>query len=341
MSFDLPLDDSISLLKRALPLMSRQRVPTIPQNYAVWFEFVAGSNPALREEIETMIQQGTPFTPTRCRELYLRYALQPEQENIEDLRGQLGGVILQAMARMGELGADLGRFGEVLESVDGQLSDSMTPEAMQELIEGLVSETAQARQKTAMVEGTLQEMATEIEELRHEIDRLSRDSETDALTGIANRRAFDRELARLLEAVEPQQPLALIFADIDHFKCFNDEHGHLVGDQVLRAVASELSRSLQGQDLVARYGGEEFAVLLPFTNYNAAMVQAESLRTLVESTALYDDAGERVRRVTLSLGVALATGEDSAESLIARADAALYASKGAGRNRVTGEQALA
>jgi diguanylate cyclase (GGDEF)-like protein len=124
--------------------------------------------------------------------------------------------------------------------------------------------------------------------------------------------------------------------DVDHFKRINDRHGHLAGDGVLRTVAAECGRNLRQSDVFARFGGEEFVCLLPETDLAAALVAAERLRAAVEATPLAAPGGEALR-VTVSVGVAhRGAGEDgSLDGLLARADAAMYASKDRGRNRVS------
>ena len=135
---------------------------------------------------------------------------------------------------------------------------------------------------------------------------------TDPLTGLANRRHFDQRLAHaLIEAERGDSTLSLLIADIDHFKTFNDAHGHLLGDQVLRLVASILIQNTKGQDLVARYGGEEFAVILPSINLLQATTVAENLRKAITSREVIKRAtGEHLGRVTLSIGVTSAGGGD-------------------------------
>ncbi|MBI3204736.1 MAG: diguanylate cyclase [Myxococcales bacterium] len=174
------------------------------------------------------------------------------------------------------------------------------------------------------------------EDLAAANEKLVRLSCTDPLTDLFNRRHFnnviDVEVARL---VRYGIPLALILADVDYFKRVNDEHGHQVGDEVLRSVGTTLVRSVRKADVVARYGGEEIAIVLTNTGTAGAFVLAERLRAAVERSEVR--SGDRAVRCTASFGVAAADGPGdvaSASTLVARADAALYAAKHAGRNRV-------
>ena len=161
------------------------------------------------------------------------------------------------------------------------------------------------------------------------IARLRSDASTDALTGCANRGRFDSVIGRL--AADADGPVSLLLVDIDHFKRVNDVHGHVVGDDVLRAVADALRLAARDTDLVARYGGEEFAIVMRNTRSAAAVEVAEWIRRRVATDV------HRVP-VTVSIGVATAIpgsdGTGNAARLVSRADAALYAAKSAGRDRV-------
>jgi diguanylate cyclase len=156
------------------------------------------------------------------------------------------------------------------------------------------------------------------------------------LTALGNRKYFDRALGEAVRvARERGEPLSMMLFDIDYFKSFNDNYGHLTGDQVLRLVAMTLKQNIKGQDITARYGGEEFAVVLPNTAMRQALAVADNIRRAVMSKELKKKStGEILGRVTISAGVAVLSPRDDPDSLIERADACLYAAKRNGRNRV-------
>jgi two-component system cell cycle response regulator len=163
----------------------------------------------------------------------------------------------------------------------------------------------------------------------HQLERLAF---TDPLTGVDNRRSTFRRLGAAISGARRHgRPLAVVMLDIDHFKSVNDEHGHDTGDAVLVTVANRLAERVRHEDAVGRLGGEEFLVLLPDSGEGAAATVAESLRRAVADEPVH--AGRRSVPVTVSAGWALWQGED-AETLVRRADAALYAAKAAGRNAV-------
>jgi diguanylate cyclase (GGDEF)-like protein len=168
--------------------------------------------------------------------------------------------------------------------------------------------------------------------------RLRRLVSVDGLTGIANRRHFDRVLERELRRARRERlPLSLIFLDLDEFKRFNDTYGHARGDDVLRVVATTLDETFRrGGDLVARYGGEEFAVVLPGVDGRRAELYAERLRRRIWCLALPYDASPVATRVTISGGVATALPDlnVTAHELLHAADTALYRAKCLGRNRI-------
>ena len=176
---------------------------------------------------------------------------------------------------------------------------------------------------------------------RRERDVAHHLADHDALTGVLNRRALVRRLhAAITEAHLERAPLALLFLDMDHFKSINDRYGHPVGDACLRAVAEAIADELRPADWLGRYGGEEFVIGLPGASHDNAMVIGERIRHRIESLHIHS-RGCTVQS-TVSVGVACLAGfTDTADELIARADAALYRAKTDGRNRIVAHSPLA
>jgi two-component system cell cycle response regulator len=176
--------------------------------------------------------------------------------------------------------------------------------------------------------------------IRTESDRYQSFAYVDALTELGNRRALENELERAFESArERRKTLALLIADIDHFKQFNDTHGHRAGDEVLRAVAQTITGAVRRGDQVFRMGGEEFVVLAPGTGVEGALIIGERIRVAIATTPvppLRDAPSGEVLTVTVSIGIASGPDDVISEpaALIETADRALYDAKGAGRNRV-------
>lgn len=164
-------------------------------------------------------------------------------------------------------------------------------------------------------------------------------SNLDSLTGLANRRYFDEVLEKeMRRSARDKSCMSLILIDVDHFKKFNDTHGHLVGDECLKQVAEVLFKSIdRSHDLAARFGGEEFAVILPSTDLNGGLVIAERLRLRIEGLSLSDFSNSKIPPVTISLGLATTSKDQkyiTSNTLIDQADKALYEAKEQGRNRI-------
>ncbi|NTU51292.1 MAG: sensor domain-containing diguanylate cyclase [Candidatus Aminicenantes bacterium] len=169
------------------------------------------------------------------------------------------------------------------------------------------------------------------------VELMERQAITDELTGLYNRRAFalmgEKEVGR---ARRYQRPLALILFDIDHFKTVNDSHGHLIGDQVLRILTDRVTKTTRATDIVCRYGGEEFIVLMPEAGREEALAMAERLREEISRITVVTAGGTLSLTVSLGLASLGLNGDEDLDSLIVRADRAMYLAKAAGRNTVRG-----
>ena len=174
--------------------------------------------------------------------------------------------------------------------------------------------------------------------LRASLQHIAALATHDALTGIWNRRQIDQDLeAAVKHAHRSGSALCVLLVDVDPFKAINDQHGHAIGDEVLKVVAACLAGSLRAGDQVARYGGEEFLLLLPSTSLAQASVLAERLRSALQNSQALP---EHETNITASFGLAVWRAGESASHLVRRADRAMYRAKAAGRNRVEADSPL-
>lgn len=175
----------------------------------------------------------------------------------------------------------------------------------------------------------------ELQQQAMQLDETKREARTDALSGIANRKGFDEHLAFSMGRWQTKRtPFALVLADVDHFKWINDTHGHTAGDRVVAGIGELLRASVRPGDLVARLGGDEFAIILKVADAETAKRACERLQKSVEHSNFASSDHDARLSITFSMGVAFPSTDDTVESLLQRADRALYQSKKQGRNQV-------
>jgi len=242
------------------------------------------------------------------------------------------GRAAEVLARLQELTAriafDVDEHRSQVEEINDELTSSGThePTEIVAVVARLIQANQEMQEKLAATEDKLREQAQQIQ-------TYSAEARTDVLTLLANRRAFNDEMARRFdEFARHGRTFSLIMADVDKFKTFNDTYGHRVGDGMLQLVAKQLRRKTRQMDLVARYGGEEFAIILPGTNLDDTCKAAVRICEAIEKSVLHHDGKEL--QVTASFGAAEVRGCRDDAVLISRADEALYAAKASGRNRV-------
>jgi diguanylate cyclase len=313
------------------------RQPATPRNYEVWYTYATGYNPALNQGInETLAKNGT-LTDADLEQVHATYISAARlSDKIDNVGSRVMDEINQVMAMMDAAVGSASTYTENLNSVSDKLGTSKDREGLRAIVESLVATANEMKQSNEALEQRLSASKEEIHQLQENLAVVRSESLTDPLTSLANRKHFDERLLQCMaEAEERREALSLVMTDIDHFKNFNDTWGHLTGDQVLRLVAISMKQNVKGQDVAARYGGEEFAVILPNTVLRSALTVADHIRRAVMGKELMKrSTGQNLGRVTISLGVATVHKGDTPQSLIARADACLYAAKRNGRNRV-------
>jgi diguanylate cyclase len=334
-------------LRAALPLMTKQRAALHPASYAVWYEFVSGSNPQLNQALQIHTAGGNTLDEVQTWALY--------REHVCEMDPALGGKIADGFSQVldsmatsaAQAGQESARFDSSLSAWVEQLLSNPPAQTQADVLQELLCGTREIRGALNELQQRLDSSQGEIHSLREEVQRARGEALLDALTGLANRRAFDQHLAQCTSKPQSDANLApcLVLGDIDFFKQVNDSYGHAFGDRVLRAVAQTLKgvaaqagqTGKAGEDtLTARVGGEEFAMLLPTGNLDKAQAMAEAMRSCVAASRIRrGDAEQDIKRVTISLGVTQMRMGECAETFFKRADRALYASKHTGRNCVT------
>jgi len=333
--YDDTLEQASELLRQAIPWLARHGIAPSPLNYRLAYDYVAGRGEALQNQLDTRLEAGNPLSAEELWEIYRQFFL-PDFEAMEKVRRELRGLVARIQDEFSVSGDHLSEYAQTLEHFAQILGDRACAGEVASETRRVISRTRSVEEHHRHLESDIASVMTEVEGLRRELELVKKESLTDALTGIANRKAFDQALGKALcGAAERRTPLGLLMIDIDRFKDFNDTHGHLVGDKVLRFVASVLRRCLKGMDTAARFGGEEFAVILPDTAMIGAEAVAQQIRRAIAGGELADElTGQRYGRVTVSIGVAQARWNEQSADLLRRADQALYRAKARGRDRV-------
>jgi diguanylate cyclase len=333
-------DREQALAKAALALMSECNVRPTPENFELFYSYAAADNPAILRILGDMIAAKKPFSPAALADIRARCLPSGRaQHALDSFSATVTNEITSVLGKLDAAGKDAGEYGRALSAAHGELGADQSPTAIRNLLSNLRSATQSMEQRTRALETELKNSSREVGKLKAQLDEVRKESLTDGLTGIANRRAFDHELQRAIaDAQAMNDPVTLLMCDIDRFKLFNDTWGHQTGDQVLRLVANCISENVKGRDTAARFGGEEFAVILPQTTLKDGVKLANQVRASVEGKKLVKKStGDILGRITISIGVAqYAEGETPAE-LVRRADACLYKAKNFGRNCVIGE----
>jgi diguanylate cyclase (GGDEF) domain len=322
------------LARKAIQAMEANHVWPTALNFELWVHYVAARDSALASEIDSLIGSGEPFTDAVGEQLAAQY-LPKVKLNGEILEaGQTLSKELDSVSRAIESARESSEaYGQQLadasESLDGE-----DAQAIKAMVESLTVATRKVREENHALELQLHDTTAELTRLREHLEQVRRDAMTDALSGLANRKAFDEALARA--CAEPDAAVTLAVVDIDHFKSFNDTWGHQTGDQVIRYVAGVIGRSSPAPRLSARYGGEEFAIIFPGETARTALAVLEAVREEVSSRILKRrSTNEDLGAITISAGIAERKAGEAPASLIERADGALYASKRGGRNRTS------
>ncbi|WP_421337315.1 GGDEF domain-containing protein [Aeromonas veronii] len=327
---------SAAYLKQAVPLMIKYQIPTTPDNYHLWYNYVSASMPELNQAIDQAVKMQGTCSLTTCERLYRQYLAAQDEKQMEAMKLSLAAMANELGHSMQDAISDTGMFQEMLDKSFDKLSriddEGFSLEDTMGILRELVRESRDVRMSTMHFRNQLSNAEKEIKELRAALNETRKLANEDALTNLLNRRAFDLELEGLIRS---QHPFSLILADIDRFKNFNDEYGHLLGDQVLRAFSKRLRDACKEGVTAYRLGGEEFAMLVPHRSLALARQMAESMRRAIERMSILDrKSGRRIDHITASFGVGEFNGQESADCLVERTDKLLYKAKELGRNRV-------
>ena len=338
MRYEHTFAQSAEFLRQVVKRMGQQNAGLHPFSYAIWYEYVSGINRDLQIALDARIKSEGKLDDAATCALYYKHVADLDAKTALRIGASVGHLVDQVADSATHAGDQASHYGESLERWGETLQRPATakgepPPGLADILRG----TREMQKAISDLHERLEESRREGQELRREVARAREEALVDGLTGLANRKGFDLALSACLQKDAPAGPgPCLLMIDLDRFKRLNDAHGHLFGDRVLAGVGEMLRANVKGKDTAARYGGEEFAVILPHTPRGGAVGLAESLRALVAASRIKNGSNNQtlIGNITVSIGIADYVVGESAADLIARADQALYAAKGEGRNRV-------
>jgi diguanylate cyclase len=327
-------------IRKMLPLMLKHNVPVDPINYAVWYHYVAGINSALNTAVDTLLHDQKPFDSKTSLNLYKTYICNASVESFEQINSHLLRLITQITNSVNTTSQQASTAGDNFHTKLNELISAENAAHLKSILVEIILETTQLAEASKTLKKELDNTNKEIEQLRNELSQVNVTAHTDGLTGLLNRRAFDSELTKLVENAVVQN-VCLAILDMDNFKRINDSFGHLVGDKVIKYFASLMKKHAAKHHHLARYGGEEMAIIMPDTTLPEAFNVIDQIRRALDKSSLsHKNETETIGKITVSAGIASLKAVDTADTLIDRADKALYQAKNTGRNRIVTENAL-
>lgn len=335
--------EAYGLARRVIEAMEAASVWPTPLNFEIWVHYLGDPEGPLGREIKRILAASEPFTEATADMLAAEYLPRGRlTEEIRDAGRVLDRELSSVSDAISKAHKSQAAYGQTLDKAASSIETAGDGAGLQAIVSGLTTATRKVQRENETLEKRLDASTREVARLREHLEQVRRDAMTDALTNLANRKAFDEHLETACNLADSGGgALTLAVLDIDHFKRFNDTWGHQTGDQVLRYVASVMGRVAKAPRIAARYGGEEFAMIFPKENTGQVQQALESIRKEIASRSLRRrSTDDELGAVTLSAGFAQRRPGETASSLLERADTALYASKHAGRNRVTNADAL-
>jgi diguanylate cyclase len=337
------IEGSGNFLRLALQYISRHKHPYNPIIYAVWYEYVTGRNEPLLNDIHALEKESIDIPAKIMFKLFRKHVADNKALLAEKKISEFQTILREMTIHLGNSGSKMDNQGSTLETYAKDLGQATSMETISAIAKNIVTETKAMLASSQALKNQMDATVLEINTLKKEKANIKQTAKTDMLTGLLNRMAFDEALAEAMGQSDSQNhPLSIIFTDIDHFKKLNDTHGHLMGDKILKILSRHLKDHIKGKDIASRFGGEEFILILPDTPLEGAFVLAEQIRMSIQTMKwMTRDSGKSIGSVTISLGVAQYKPKETRESLIGRADTAMYFAKEKGRNKTMTELDIA
>jgi len=327
---------TIAYANRALERIRHLGQPGDPRGYGAWFAYATNRNPSQNIIVDQTIAREGGISPADLEKLYGYAPADAMSGKVDDLAASVAGEVEQVIALIDAAVRKVAACRSNIGHVARRLDRAEDREDLRAIVETLLQAAQGMEAANGSLAASLQASKQEFGKARQQAEALRIGARADALTSLANREHFDRELERCMaDAAGADEDLCLLLMDIDRFNETNVMFGHVAGDEVLRAVAASLRQHVQPNDVAARVGGDEFAVILPRLPLHSALIVADHIRCRVMTMQFTKrSTGERIGRLTISGGIARYRPGEGAWAFMQRADNCLSAAKRHGRNRV-------
>ncbi len=311
-------EQTAELLRMVLPMMSRHSAGFHPLSYAVWYEYAAGANQALKAAVDALIATGRKLGDGDIQELFDRHVAMRDIESSMRLRAKIQKVVEEVTAATKSAGVEVGRYNDGLGEYQNRLQRDPSLEAITELVHGLLDDTTRVLGSTSDLQQNLQHSVQEAQRLHTEMDTVVGLAQLDPLTGLLNRRGLEQHVASSYPRGLPMG--ALLRVEVNQFRQIVDSYGHLLGDRVLTTVAQLLQPAGTASTVAARDSGGTFLLLLAGATPTAAAEVAEHVRRDVENCRIRrQDAQQSVESVTVAIGTAIIAEGETLGAALARA----------------------
>jgi len=341
MQFSEDSDIAANYLRQAVPTMVKHGIVPNPLNYTLWYSYYSKIYPKLNEELDRAVEYYGTLPPRVGEALFIQHFKQEEDKNaqqLESMQQAFSTVVTSLSDSIDDTAKQSNDYSAALKTSLSSLDGFTLEDSLQEVVDNLSANASAICDNNAVFSGKLESAQLEINALKRELEATRKEANTDPLTTLSNRRVFETIYKEFVAANSEDEHLSLIILDIDKFKVFNDTHGHLMGDQILKYVGKLLKKECPDSITPVRFGGEEFALICPQYDIEKTIAFAEKIREKLASTPFKNtQTGEKIPPVTASFGVSLRQSGDELNMLIERADKALYEAKKSGRNQVKSE----
>ncbi|MEJ2592579.1 MAG: GGDEF domain-containing protein [Candidatus Thiodiazotropha sp.] len=328
----------------AIELLTSHDIPPSPVCHLIAYEYASRRSQELNQRLDKKLSAREHLDGYYLRQLFEDHYLDPEEtDRIDDHLGDLHDLLFKVLQGVTSACSQTELFSETLMVQTQALGSNPSMEDLRIIANTLLEATSRAINNNHHMREQLHSVEAQTQSLRQEVSKLRDEVSTDPLTGLYNRKALNQRMNQLIEQTDADNDprFSVLMLDIDHFKHFNDSYGHIIGDEVIRRVGSTMKELLRTSDFPARYGGEEFTVVLPATPIDDAMEIARRIHQAIGKLVLVRrSTKEKLPGITVSIGAAIFRGGDDRDSLLERADQALYLAKKGGRNRIMTETGI-